>query len=195
MAPPRGGAARAGARREGRADAAGTICPMAVATPPTGVSNAELIRWAFEVINRHDAPSLAQLYTAETVERFPDRTCRGAAEIVAYFEDVFAAVPDCNIQIVDVAEQGDDVFVQWHMTGTHRGLLLGIAPTGRSLSIDGIDHFVVRDAKVVSNFVAVDQLQYARQIGMMPPDGSAADRVMKAVFNARTKLARRLKRG
>ena len=166
---------------------------MAVATAPTGVSNAELIRWAFEVINRHDAPSLAQLYTAETVERFPDRTCRGAAEIVAYFEDVFAAVPDCNIQIVGVAEQGDDVFVQWHMTGTHRGLLLGIAPTGRSLSIDGIDHFVVRDAKVVSNFVAVDQLQYARQIGMMPPDGSAPDRAIKGAFNARTKLARRLR--
>jgi steroid delta-isomerase-like uncharacterized protein len=168
---------------------------MAVATPPTGVSNAELIRWAFEVINRHDAPSLAQLYTAETVERFPDTTCRGAAEIVAYFEDVFAAVPDLNMQIVGLAEQGDDVFVQWHMTGTHRGPLLGIAPTGKSLSIDGIDHFVVRDGKVVSNFVVVDQLQYARQIGMMPPDGSAPDKAMKGAFNARTKLARRLRRG
>src|SRR3954463_7809723 len=92
MAPPRGGGRAGGARREESADAAGTICPMAVATAPTGVSNAELIRWAFEAINRHDAPSLAQLYTAETVERFPDRTCRGGAEIVAYFEDVFAAV-------------------------------------------------------------------------------------------------------
>ena len=47
---------------------------------------------------------------------------------------------------------------------------------------------------VVSNFVVTDQLAYARQIGMMPPDGSAADRGMKAAFNARTKLARRLKR-
>jgi len=28
-------------------------------------------------------------------------------------------VPDWNIQIVGLAEQGDDVFVQWHMTGTH----------------------------------------------------------------------------
>src|SRR5256714_6289444 len=167
---------------------------MAVATPPTGVPNAELIRWAFEVINRHDAPSLAQLYTADTVERFPDRTCRGAAEIVAYFEDVFAAVPDWNIKIVGLAEQGDDVFVQWHMTGTHLGPLLGVAPTDRVLAIDGIDHFVVRDGKIISNFVVVDQLQYARQIGMMPPDGSATDRAMKSVFNARTKLAEKLKR-
>jgi hypothetical protein len=53
----------------------------------------------------------------------------------------------------------------------------------------------VRDGKVVSNFVVFDQLQYARQIGMMPPDGSTTDRAMKGVFNARTKLARQLKRG
>jgi steroid delta-isomerase-like uncharacterized protein len=168
---------------------------IAIATAPTDVSNAELIRWAFAILNRHDAPSLAQLYTAETVERFPDRTCRGGDAIVAYFEDVFAAIPDWHIQIVGLAEQGEDVFVQWHMTGTHLGPLLGIAPSGRALAIDGIDHFVLRGGKLVSNFVVVDQLQYARQIGMMPPDGSPADRAMKGAFNARTKLARRLRRG
>jgi steroid delta-isomerase-like uncharacterized protein len=167
---------------------------MAVGAVPTDVSNAELIRWAFEILNEHDTASLAQLYTAATVERFPDRTCHGGDEIVAYFEEVFAAVPDWNIQIVALADQGDEVFVQWHMTGTHSGQLLGIAPTGKALAIDGIDHFVVRDGKVVSNFVVVDQLQYARQIGMMPPDGSAPDRAMKAAFNAKTKLARRLTR-
>jgi steroid delta-isomerase-like uncharacterized protein len=166
---------------------------MAIATAPTDVSNAELIRWAFDALNRHDADSLGQLYTAETVERFPDRTCHGGEEIVAYFKDVFTAVPDWNIQIAGLAEQRDDVFVQWHMTGTHKGPLLGVAPTGNALAIDGIDHFVVRDGKVLSNFVVVDQFQYARQIGMMPPDGSAADRAMKGAFNARTKIAQRLK--
>jgi hypothetical protein len=52
----------------------------------------------------------------------------------------------------------------------------------------------MRDGKVVSNFVIVDQMQYARQIGLMPPDGAAADRALKAAFNARTKLAEKLKR-
>ena len=103
-------------------------------------------------------------------------------------------MPDWKIEIVGLAEQGEDVFVQWYMTGTHAGPLTGVAPTGKALAIDGIDHFVVRDSKIVSNFVVVDQLQYARQIGMMPPDGSGADRAMKSVFNARTKLAEKLKR-
>jgi hypothetical protein len=47
---------------------------------------------------------------------------------------------------------------------------------------------------MVSNFIVVDQMEYARQLGMIPPDGSAADKVMKAAFNLRTKLARGLRR-
>jgi steroid delta-isomerase-like uncharacterized protein len=169
------------------------IGSMAIA-PPAEATNVELIRWAFDVLNTHDVEPLRPYWTDETVERFPDRTCRGSDEIAEYFNETFAAVPDLKMEIVAIAGEGDDVFVQWHMTGTHTGTLLGIAPTGKSLSIDGIDHFVIRDGKVVSNFVVADQLQYARQIGMMPADGSGADRAMKAAFNARTKLAAKLKR-
>ena len=52
----------------------------------------------------------------------------------------------------------------------------------------------MRDGKVVSNLVVADQMDYARQIGMMPPDGSVLDRTLKALFNARTKLLEKLKR-
>jgi steroid delta-isomerase-like uncharacterized protein len=165
---------------------------MATTTPPTGVSNGELIRWAFEQLNRRDVSALRRFWDDDTVERFPDRTCRGADEIAAYFEDAFAALPDWHMEIVALAEQGDDVFVHWRLAGTHQGALLGIQATGKRVAIDGMDHFVVRDGRVISNFVVFDQLQYARQIGMMPPDASAADRAMKAAFNARTKLAGRI---
>jgi steroid delta-isomerase-like uncharacterized protein len=167
---------------------------MATATTSTEAANPELVRAAFEALNNHDVPALKHFWSQETVERFPDRTCRGADEIAAYFEDTLAAIPDLHMEVISVAAQGDDVFVHWHLTGTHRGPLLGIEPTGKPLAIDGIDHFVIRDGKVVSNFVVADQMQYGRQIGMMPPDGSAADKGMKAVFNARTKLLQRVRR-
>jgi predicted ester cyclase len=166
---------------------------MTTAAPPKQASNGELIRWAFERLNDHDVAPLKEFWTEDTVEHFPDRTCRGPAEIAAYFEDTFRAIHDFNMEVVSLAEQGDDVFVQGHLTGTHEGTLLGIEPTGKPIALDGMDHFVVRDGRVVSNFVVSDQMDYARQIGMIPPDGSAADRAMKAAFNARTKLARRLR--
>ena len=165
-------------------------------TRPTDATNVELIRWAFDQINRHDVEPLKEFWTADTVERFPDRTCRGADEIAAYFEDLFRAVPDVHMEIMSIVGQGDDVFVQWHMTGTHEGTLLGIEATGKRLELDGIDHFVLTpDGNgVVSNFVVTDQLDYARQLGMMPPDGSAADKALKTAFNLRTKAARKLGR-
>ncbi len=166
----------------------------ATETPPTTASNGELVRWAFEQLNQRDVTPLRRFWTDDTVERFPDRTCRGAEEIAAYFEDAFAAIPDLRMEVVSLVEHGDDVFVRWHLTGTHQAELMGIAPTGKPLSIDGIDHFVIRDGKVISNFVVFDQMQYGRQIGMLPPDRSAADRALKRAFNLRTRVAGRLRR-
>jgi steroid delta-isomerase-like uncharacterized protein len=166
---------------------------MSTATPPPETAtNAELIRWAFDILNTHDVGQLKPYWTGSTRERFPNATCVGTDEIAAYFESTFAAVPDFHIEIVALVEQGDDVFVQWRITGTHSGAAWqGIAATGKPLELDGIDHFVIRDGKVESNFVVFDQLQFARQIGMIPADGSTADRAMKAAFNGKTRLARR----
>ena len=71
--------------------------------------------------------------------------------------------------------------------------MMGIQPTHKRLEIDGMDHFVIRDGTIVSNFVVFDQLQYARQIGMMPPERSSADKALKGAFNAGNKLIAKLK--
>jgi hypothetical protein len=41
--------------------------------------------------------------------------------------------------------------------------------------------------------VVFDQMQYSRQLGILPSQDSVADKAMKAAFNARTKLAKKLK--
>lgn len=167
---------------------------MTATAAPQNATNAELVRWAFEVLNQHDVSPLRQFWTADTVERFPDRTCRGADEIAGYFEDAFAAIPDFHMEITALAEQGEDIFAHWQLTGTHLGVMQGVAPTGKRLTIDGMDHFVIRDGVVISNFVVFDQMQYARQIGLMPPEESWPDKALKAAFNARTKVAARTRR-
>jgi len=167
---------------------------MAVATPPTGVSNGELVRWTFDVINAHQIEPLRHVWSDDGVERFPSGTIRGADAIAGYFRDLFAALPDVHIEVVALAETGADVFVHWHMTATHTGAPFeGIDATGRAVAIDGMDHFVVRDGTIATNFVVFDQMQFARQIGMLPPDRSAADRATKAAFNAKTRLLARVR--
>lgn len=167
---------------------------MAVATLPTGVSNGELVRWSFERLNEHDLEPLRQFWTNATVERFPSGTFHGADAMAAYLTALSAALPDFNMRIVGLAEDGENVYVHWHLTGTHSGRFEGIEPTGRAVAVDGMDHFVIRDGTVATNFVVFDQMQFARQIGMLPPDGSHADRALKAAFNVRSRLRRRLRR-
>ncbi len=165
------------------------------ASPPKGATNGDLVRWAFEVLNGHDVTPLRSFWTDATVERFPQGTLTGEDAIATYFEETFAAVPDFHMEIVALVEQGDDVFVHWHLTGTHSSApLFGIAASGRQVAVDGMDHFVVRDGTVVSNFVVFDQMQFARQIGFLPEDGTRGDRAAKAAFGAKTRLAARLRR-
>jgi predicted ester cyclase len=137
---------------------------------------------------------LRALWTDATLERFPSVTLHGADAMADYFQALFDALPDFHMQVLAIAESGDDVFVQWHLTGTHTGgRLEGIDPTGRAVAVDGMDHFVVRAGTVATNFVVYDQMQFARQIGMLPPDGSGGDRATKAAFNAKTRLLARLR--
>ncbi len=165
---------------------------MTSSAPPAEATNGDLIRWAFELLNSRDVTPLRRYWTDATVQRFPQQTCVGADAIAAYFAEAFAALPDFHMEMVRLIAEGDDVFVHWHLTGTHSGApFQGIAPTGRRVALDGMDHFVLRDGVVVSNFVVYDQMQFARQIGMLPADGSAGDRALKTAFRLRSRLSRR----
>lgn len=161
---------------------------------PVDVTSTELMRWVFERINAHDVASLRAFWTDDTVESFPDATCHGADEVAAYFSDKFASIEGFHLEVQAIAESGDDVFVHWRMTGRHTGPLLGLAGTGKAITIDGMDHFVLRDGKALSNTIVFDQMAFARQVGLLPPDGSAVDKALKAAFNTKTKAADALRR-
>ena len=93
-----------------------------------------------------------------------------------------------------MAEAGNDVLVHWRVTGRHVGTFVGVAATGRRIEFEGFDHFVIEDGKVVTNTVRYDQMEFARQIELLPPDGLIADRALKAAFNAKTRVVNMARR-
>ena len=166
---------------------------MASATPPTGVSNAELIRWTFQQLNAHDLSGLRELWSADVVVRFPDRTCRGVDEVAGYFEDdLRGAARHAHRARLD-RRAGRRRLRALAAHGTHDGPVQGIEGTGKPIELDGMDHFVLRDGRIVSNFVVFDQMQYSRQLGILPAQDSVGDKAMKAAFNLKTQVAKKLK--
>jgi ketosteroid isomerase-like protein len=104
-------------------------------------------------------------------------------QVVAWFRELFDAVPDLHMEVEGVAIVGEPgrerATVRWRITGTFSGApYLGIEPTGRPVDLRGMDLIDVEDGRVAANNVYYDQLTYTRQIGMLPPEGSLADRLM-----------------
>jgi steroid delta-isomerase-like uncharacterized protein len=113
-------------------------------------------------------------------------------EVVAWFRDFFDAVPDLHMEVEDVAVAGqpghERVTVRWHVTGTFSGApYLGIEPTGRPVDLRGMDLIEIEDGRVAGNNIYYDQLAFARQIGILPSEGSLGDRLMTGSFNLVTK--------
>lgn len=158
------------------------------------MTGSDLVRTAVDAINRRDIDALRGIWAPEMHARFPNADCRGADDIVAYFQEGFAALPDMRIEIVAMGEDGPYVFMRWRMTGHHTGeAWSGIAASGKRVELDGMDHFEIRDGALASNFVVFDQLQFARAVGFVPQDGSPGDRALKAAFAARVRVAEKLR--
>jgi len=146
-------------------------------------------------LNQRDADALVPYWHEDIVEVFPTGTLHGRDQVRDYFAETFAAIPDFHMEAEHIAGDDEIVFVKWHLTGTFSGApWMGIDPTGSSVELDGMDCFTVRDGLVVHNHIVYDQLSFARQIGMLPAQGSGADRAMTKSFNLKTRLRDRLRR-
>lgn len=77
------------------------------------------------------------------------------------------AFPDLAPSILRswVDADGDTCITQWRMTGTHRGQLMGVAPTGRRCTVEGISISHFRGGKLVEDWVQWDALGLMRQLG------------------------------
>ena len=79
-----------------------------------------------------------------------------------------AAFPDRRFAVEDMIAEGDKVSARFTMRGTHKGELRGIAPSGREVTMSGIDIIRLKEGKMVEDRVEVDQLGMMQQLGVIP---------------------------
>lgn len=91
----------------------------------------------------------------------------GAAGVKQFFAMFRDAFPDAQVSINEVIADGDRVAVATTLTGTHEGEVLGIAPTGRQVSVTGIDLLRVQDGRIVEHRGLTDTVGLMSQLA--PP--------------------------
>jgi predicted ester cyclase len=111
--------------------------------------------FAPEYVNHDPAPGLT-----------PDR--EGEKMLVAMFSEAF---PDLESTVHEQIADGDLVFSRWTAVGTHKGPVMGVAPTGRRITMSGHEITRIRDGKVVEYWVNWDAAGFMRQLGAIPDAG------------------------
>ena len=152
----------------------------------------ERMRSYFEAMDRRDVRAMAEHWREDGVEDVvPVGMLRGIGELRAFLDATFAAVPDARTTVGRIVAGESTCAVEWRLEGTFDGApFMDIEPTGKHVEIRGFDLLELDDGQIVSNTAYYDGASFARQIGMLPADGSGADRAMKSAFNAVTKLRR-----
>jgi steroid delta-isomerase-like uncharacterized protein len=83
------------------------------------------------------------------------------------------AFPDGKIDIQHVHVTGDTALVEFIGSGTHRGDLMGIAPTGRKISVPVCDILEIKDGKIHAEREYMDMAHVMQQLGVMPAPATA----------------------
>src|SRR5918994_2654291 len=150
------------------------------------------VRSYFEAMNSRDAAAMVAHWREDGVEDIVAvGMLRGGDELRDYFSSLFAAMPDARTTITRLVAGEQSCAVEWRLEATLDGApFMGIEPNGKHIEIRGFDLIELENGQIVSNTAYFDASTVARQIGILPPDGSGADRAMKGAFNAVTKLRR-----
>lgn len=92
-------------------------------------------------------------------------TVQGLDGFKEYVNMVRAAFPDFHNSIEELIAEGDKVVARLTYSGTHRGELFGIAPTGRRVTYSGIAIFRIAEGKISDGWVIGDTLGLMKQLG------------------------------
>lgn len=86
----------------------------------------------------------------------------GQRQVIELFRSAF---PDLFVTAHDVIVSGQSAAVRWSASGTHRGEVLGVAPTGRQVTLRGIDIVRVDDGRITERWGEFDALGLLTQLG------------------------------
>jgi steroid delta-isomerase-like uncharacterized protein len=128
------------------------------------------VREVFDAWNSHDSERFAKLLDEKLViesDTLP-QTLKGRDAAKQFFLVYVNAFPDLHFQIDQMLAVDEYVVTRWTATGTHRGDLMGIAPTGKRGVTHGCSIAEFRNGHPVHDRIYWDSGNLLRQLGVLP---------------------------
>ena len=124
----------------------------------------------FDMFNTHDIHAAAAHFSedAELHDVAVQRPTIGPEQIAAVYARQIVAIPDSYVHVERMVAEGDTVVVEWTLSGTHRGKMMGIPATGKHVSFKGVSLMRYHKNMVVADTRMWDVAGLLRQIGLLP---------------------------
>jgi predicted ester cyclase len=121
-------------------------------------------RWANEGVAKGRVEVFAELVSADAVDHSGPTTVTGIEGFKSRTRGIHAAFADIEVVIEDLLVDGDKVAWRWTLTAAHHGPFLGVAPTGKRVTMTGMNIQRVANGVVVEHWSNADQLGLLRQV-------------------------------
>ena len=132
-------------------------------------------RFYEEVVNQKKRAVLDEVFDPNLVDHFAPPGTPGGLEGARQTFDMFlTAFPDLHFTVEDLIEEGDRVAARVTMSGTQQGAFMGVPPTGKHVTITGIDINRFVGGKSVEHRVEMDAFGMMQQLGVIPALGQAS---------------------
>jgi steroid delta-isomerase-like uncharacterized protein len=120
-----------------------------------------------EAVNKGNFDLFREAVAPECVDHDPaPGQGRGPEGYRTFFSAMRVAFPDLSVGLETMVADEESLAFAYTMTGTHQGVLMGIAPTGKKMSIRGVQVSKFRDGKMVERWGSSDQLGMLQQLGV-----------------------------
>ena len=132
------------------------------------VDNKTLVQRFFdEVVNQRNLAALGQFVSPNAVNH---TVPAGLPQDTGQFLGLhLGAFPDIKATVEELLTDGDKVIARVSYHGTHQGAFMGIPPTGKPITVMGINIFRIANGKLVEHWGLTDRLAVLQQIGIAPP--------------------------
>ena len=141
----------------------------------TTQQNETLVRRFFaDPVNKQQAELWRDICTSDYVHhdpQLPGVDIRGLDNYIDTMNGFFSVFPDIQVSIHHIFSSGDRAAARWTFSGTQRGAMPGLAPTGKQVSVNCISIHRMAGGKVAESWVVYDALGMMQQLGVVPSPG------------------------
>jgi predicted ester cyclase len=113
-------------------------------------NKAVALRYLEEAINQRNLDMLDDIFSPKTVDHtaVPGQA-PGIEGLRQFFAMMRAGFPDFSASVKDLFAEGDRVAIRFTFRGTHQGEFMGISPTGKQVTMPGIDILRIEEGTIL----------------------------------------------